>query len=83
MVHTKDSGQSGGQEKYPTWNIKDQRTVGSEVMGKKGGREEERRSERGKGWGATGGKDIRMDLNNRLGFKCQPHHFPSSVTLGK
>ena len=46
-------------------------------MGKKGGREGRRKREgREEGEGSNGGKDIRMDFwANRLGFKCQPHHF--------
>ena len=46
-------------------------------MGKKGGREGRRKREgREEGEGSNGGKDTRMDFwANRLGFKCQPHHF--------
>ena len=42
-------------EKYPTWNIKDQRRVGSGGDGEEG-REGGKEKERGKGWGATEGK---------------------------
>lgn len=66
-------------EKYPTWYIKGQRMDGSGgdgEGGREGGRKREREREGRRERGSNGEKDIRMDFwANRLGFKCQPHHF--------
>lgn len=62
-------------EKYPTWYIKGQRMDGSGGDGERG-REERRKREGRRERGSNGEKDKRMDFwANRLGFKCQPHHF--------